>query len=368
MIGAVPGQGGATWAVLQYLLGLKRLGYDVYFLEEVDPALLRPAGVPIERSENASYVEHVMQEADLSGRWTLVDRSTGRLAGPAGPAIGTGLAASDVLINLAGNLRATGVADRAGTRVYVDLDPGFTQVWHSTGWDVGLDGHTHYATVGRTMGQAGCKVPNAGRDWIRTFPPVVIDEWPVQAGPGTAITTVANWRSYGSVEVKGQQWGQKAHSWRSLVDLPRRTSEHLEAALVITDGDHVDRDALVAGGWVLRDPEVVAGSPANYRRYIQSSKAELAVAKSGYVLSRSGWMSDRSVCYLASGRPVVAQDTGFDVPTGEGLIGWSTEDEAVAGLEQVGTDYARHSAAARSLAVEVFDSDLVLGRLMESVK
>jgi glycosyltransferase involved in cell wall biosynthesis len=183
------------------------------------------------------------------------------------------------------------------------------------------------------------------------------------------FTTVANWRGYGSVVWKGRRYGQKAHSLRKLVALPERVNEGFVLALAIHPAEKEDLAILRRCGWELTDPRKVAGLPQRYADFVRGSKGELGIAKEGYVESRCGWFSDRSACYLASGRPVVAQDTGFPrhLPVGEGLIPFSSTEEAAAAIETVASDYGRHAKAARALAESFFDSKTVLGRLLEQV-
>jgi hypothetical protein len=260
--------------------------------------------------------------------------------------------------------------DGIAVRAYVDLDPAFSQLWHEQGVDVRFAGHTHYATVGQALGRPTCPIPTCGFDWIPTVPPVVLDRWqPADAVTRDAWTTVGNWRSYGSITHDGVFYGQKAHSLRSLIDLPERTEEHLALALAIDPEERRDLEELARRGWQLLDPAQVAGTPAEYASFVCGSKGELGVAKAGYVVSRSGWFSDRSVSYLASGRPVVAQDTGFTdfIESGNGLLPFTTTDDAARAIEDVTRDYPRHARAARRLAAEHFDSDRVLTRLLEAV-
>jgi hypothetical protein len=256
-------------------------------------------------------------------------------------------------------------------RLYLDLDPGFTQLWQSAeGIDMGFAGHTHFATVGLALGGSGSRVPTCGLDWITTPQPVVLAEWPCATHlERDALTTVANWRGYGSILAGGVFYGQKAHSLRRFLDLPRRTGCRFQLALAIDSGEPKDLAALADNGWELLDPGAVAGSPAAYRRFVQGSRGELGIAKSGYVEGRCGWFSDRSVCYLASGRPVVAQDTGFaDVlPVGAGLFAFTTGEDVGVALEELARDYEGHRRAARALAEEIFDSDRVLPRLLSRV-
>lgn len=361
MVAGVPRQGGATWAVLQYVLGLRALGWDAWLVEPV-------AGEP--GPDVLSYFAEVRRAFGLEERAALLlpDRRTHgapfeRLAAAAGRAA--------LLVNLAGMLREPELVERIPTRLYVDLDPAFTQLWsEAEGIDMRLDGHTHFATVGLAVGRPECPVPTCEREWIHTLPPVVLESWP-RAGriERDALTTIGNWRAYGSIERDGVLYGQKAHAWRELMELPRRATARFEVAVSIHADEKRDLRALAENGWVLLDPDAMAGSPGAYRRFIAGSRAEVGVAKSGYVRSRCGWFSDRSACYLASGRPVLAQDTGFSahLPTGLGLVAFESTEEAVAGVRSIRRDYAAHSRAARELAEEAFRHDRVIPDLLTAV-
>ena len=365
-IAATPHQGGATWAVLQYLLGLQELGHEVWFVEPVPERQTSPAGAGLARSANAAYARRVLSGAGVDRRWALLAEGTRQTVGLDYPALEA--ARWDVHVNLSGCLRNPTLTERIPVRIYLDVDPAFTQIWHAVdGLDLGLAGHTHFATVGCGIGTAACPVPAAGIDWYHTLPPVVLSHWTDGAAiTRHAMTTVANWRSYGSVTFCGVVYGQRAHSFRAFFDLPGATRVALAAALAIDPGETADLAALARGGWELIDPATVAATPGAYRRFVRSSRGELSIAKSGYVASRSGWFSDRSACYLASGRPVVAQDTGFGarLPTGEGLLAFSTTGEAAEALDRVDADYPLHAAAARRIAVDELDSAAVLGDLL----
>jgi hypothetical protein len=369
MVAAVPHQGGATWAVLQYLLGFAGLGHDVYFVEPLEA--LQPVGAGLADSVNARYCRGVMDQVGLDGRWALVRRGTRETAGLRHHDLTRVAQRADVLVNISGTLTDAELTQRIPTRVYLDLDPGFTQLWQAAqGIDMGLEGHTHFVTVGQAIGSPDCPVPTCGRPWVTTPQPVLLDRWPVADRiVHDGLTTVANWRGYGSIEHEGVVYGQKVHSLRRFMTLPARTEERFLLALAIHPDEHGDLTALRANGWELLDPGEVAGSPGAYQRFVQGSKAEFGVAKSGYVASRCGWFSDRSLCYLASGRPVLAQQTGFGpyIPTGEGLLAFETADDVLAGIDELNRDYARHAAAARALAEQHFDSGKVLTRLLRAV-
>jgi hypothetical protein len=278
-------------------------------------------------------------------------------------------AGSDCLINISGMLADRALTESIPVRIYLDLDPGFNQLWSAAdGIDVGFDGHTHFMTIGAALGRPECVIPTCGRSWIATRQPVVLDEWrPAGRVTQDAFTTVANWRGYGSITCDGVFYGQKAHAWRQFMTLPETTEEQFRVALAIHPDETRDLASLAAHGWTLLDPARVTDTPDNYRAFVQASKGEIGVAKSGYAASRCGWFSDRSVCYLASGRPVVAQETGFSafLPTGKGLFAFETTDDARAGIDAVAGDYRRHSRAARAIAEEYFDAAVVLPQLLQ---
>jgi hypothetical protein len=368
MIAAVPHHGGATWAVLQYLLGFARLGHEVTFVEQVGSS--EPG---LERSPGAAYLRAVAERFGLGERWALLANGTRETVGLSYDRLGVAAREADLLINISGILADEGLTGSVPVRVYLDLDPAFNQLWHASGIDMRFGGHTHFVTVGQAIGSPECPVPTCGLDWIPTVPPVVLEHWPrarAATGPGAgAFTTVGNWRGYGSVEHQGQHYGQKAHSMRELMSIPTRTDAVLRPALDVHPGETPDLEALDRNGWQLLDPVAVSRDPDSYQRFVAGSMAELGVAKSGYVLSRCGWFSDRSACYLASGRPVLAQDTGFPrfLPTGEGLLAFADTDSAVAGIEEIRSGYERHSDAARAVAEAHLDSDRVLTALLDRV-
>ena len=368
MIAADPGQGGASWAVLQYVLGLRRLGCDVHLIEPVPPESLQPRGSSLQDSVNCSYFRAVAKSFDLEDRASLLLAGTRQTFGRSYEALLDVGRRADALINISGMLTDEALIAATPVRIYLDLDPGFNQLWQSQGIDMRLAGHTHFVTIGQAIGQAECPVPTCGVSWITTLQPIVLDDWPIaETIVYDGLTTVGNWRGYGSITHDGVFYGQKAHSLREFMGLPRMTNEKFILALSIHQAEINDLEALAQNGWQLLDPTSVAGTPASYRQFVQESKAEFGIAKSGYVAARCGWFSDRSVCYLASGRPVIAQQTGFSrfLPTGEGLFAFASCDEVLAAIEALEVDYRRHARAARSLAIEYFDSDKVLGRLLQ---
>ena len=357
MIAGDPGQGGATWAILQYVLGLRRLGHDVWLVEPVDE--LTPS--------RTRYFEAVTAQFDLGERAALV---CGRTAvGVPYSRLTEATSTSDLILNVSGMLTDECLLAGPRLRAWLDLDPCFNQLWHESGTNMRFAAHDRFVTIGQRLGCPGCDVPTCGYAWTTTLPPVVLEHW----RPGTDIahdglTTVANWRSYGSIERHGVRYGQKAHSVRALIGLPRLTTTQIAPALAIHEDEREDLVALVANGWRILDPVPLTGTPSGYRTFVRQSRAELGIAKEGYVVSRCGWFSDRSACYLAAGRPVIGQDTGAGVPPpGEGLLTFSSSDDAAGAIESVLSDYARHTRAARGIAEEHLDSDRVLSALLEAL-
>src|SRR5438105_5852331 len=344
MFAGQPHHGGATWAVLQYVLGLRQLGHDVYLLEHVQ----RPSKAA------KRYFDSVVAQFRIVGELVSTLRP---------------LDGFDVVINCSGML-AVDALTRIPVRVYLDLDPAFNQLWHEDGIDMHYEGHTHFVTIGQSIGTAECAIPTHGIEWIPTVPPVVLGAWPTATAIHTsAFTTVANFRGYGSISRGGQFYGQKVHSLRDLVRLPTLTQERFVLAMTVHPDEREDLVGLAANGWELIDPTSTAGTPDEYRKFIRGSRAEIGIAKSGYVVSRCGWFSDRRACYLAAGRPVIAQALGFFrfLPTGQGLFAFTNEVAAVAVGDALRRDYARHARAARQLAEEYLDSDRVLGHLLRQV-
>ena len=371
MVAGVPWQGGAAWAVLQYVLGLRLLGCEVYLIEEIPADVQAQAGANGITFDQERYFRRICDDFDLRGSAGLCAASMSEIIGMSRRSLIDIAGRADVLINIAGMWPLTNGFDKIPVRLYLDLDPGFTQIWSQTpDIDMRFNGHTHFATVGLAIGSTSCMIPTVGQSWIPTLPPVALEYWPVSSRePTFGMTTVANWRGYGSVEHGGLHYGQKAHSWRQFMELPRLSAERFVAALAIHPDEKSDLVALRANAWCLLDPASVAATPSNYQRFIQKSKAELGIAKSGYVISGSGWFSDRSACYLASGRPVLAQDTGYSqyLPTDEGLLAFTNLREALQAIDAINDDYARHAKAARAVAEEYFSSTKVIRSLFSAI-
>jgi hypothetical protein len=349
-----PGAAGHAWQFLQYLLGFRRLGYDVLLLDRAGD------------ERGLEWVSRALGGIDWS-----IDLGGGRHAGMPRPDVLEFLASADLLLNVMGFVSDEELLGAARRRVFLDTDPGFPQMWKALGLADVMAGHDAHVTIAERIGEPDCPIPDCGLDWITTPQPVVLDAWPAQPPAGAGrFTSVASWRgAYGPVMYEGRTYGLRVHEMRRFAELPRLAGGEFELALDIHPADAADARRLERGGWRLVAPVGVASTPGDYRRYVQRSGAELMVAKQMYVATRGGWLSERSLCYLASGRPVLAQDTAFAEchPAGEGLLTFGTVDEALAGVEAIRADPARHAAAARELARERFCSDRVLTRLLDRV-
>ncbi len=379
-----PGYGGEAWVRMSWVRGLRRLGLEAYLVERIEPRVCSDTAgraAPFTESRNLDWFRKVARRFELAEAAVLVCGQGEEVHGMSLPELRDLAAEADLLVNISGHLPLDG---SAGTplegwlrpvrrKVYVDLDPGFTQFWHAAG-DPGarVADHDLHFTVGENVGSSDCGIPTNGLRWRPIRQPVLLEDWPVVAPEEPdRLTTVASWRgSYGPVRHDGKRYGLKAHEFRKYLELPSLAPGRFEVALDIHPADRKDLEALRGHGWRVTDPKEVAGSADAFRSYIQRSGAEFSVAQGIYVETASGWFSDRSARYLASGRPTLLQDTGFsrNLPVGEGLVPFRTLREAAAGARRIARDYGAHARAARALAEEHFDARRVLGRFLEEVE
>lgn len=365
------GRGGSTWARLQYVLGLRQLGWDVLFIDRIDPEMCVDAeGRPcaFDRSVNLAYFTRVMRAFDLMDSACLIYNQGEEHVGLGRRELLERASSSLILLNVMGFLDDEEILSRVGKRVFLDIDPGFGQMWRELGLADPFAGHELFVTIGLNIGRPQCDIPTCGLQWVTSPPPIVLSEWPEGDGRDGAFTSVASWRgAYGPIEFRGKKYGLRVHEFRTFASVPRLSGEGFELALDIHPDETADLERLADGGWTLVDPRAIAGDPWSYRHYVQGSKAEFGVAKHMYVETNSGWVSDRSLCYLASGKPVVTQDTGLGdhFPLGEGLITFRTLDDAVEAVKDVSGDYQRHARAARTIAEDYFDSNKVLKDLLD---
>jgi hypothetical protein len=363
------GLGGQAWALLQYLLGFRALGHEVFYLEDCG----RSSWVYIWETEEwtheldypAAYVNACLEPFGLGDRWIYRDnyRSLGM---PLDRFLGV-CARADLLL-----MRATpfwtwrNEYEKPRRRAFLDVDPGFTQIILANGdrgWVEGISRAERRFTYGQHIGEPGCPAPDIGGPWLKTRPPVFLPEWPMAGGEATHFTSVMRWQGFKEVTWNGVAYGQRDKEFPAYLDLPRRT---MQKFLIAQMG--AKPELLTSHGWEIALGELISRTPESYRQFIGQSRAEFSVPKNGYVQMRGGWFSDRSVCYLASGRPVLIEDTGLHdwLPVGEGLLTFRNPDEALAGVDTINADYARHRQAARCIAEEYFSTNKVLTSLLDA--
>ena len=364
------GGGGNAWLFLQYVLGFRRLGCDVLYVEHLAEKDCFDRGwrpVAFGDSFNAAFFRREFERVGLGEHAALLQLDGDAHFGRSRSEVREWAGAADLFVNLSGRFRLAEILRAPRRRLYVDLDPGFTQVWqHVYGVDMNLGGHDSYATVGLNLGRKGCPFPSLGLRWHATVPPVVLSEWEPDGSVGGAYTTIADWRGYEPVEWCGVRYGQKSEEFLRVLDLPSVVGLPLAICLAIHPSEP-DLPRLLKSGWRLENPRRRVADLDSYRRFIRASRGEFSVAKNGYVKGRAGWVSDRTVCYLAAGRPAIVQDTGLrdHLEVGSGLLVFDDIESAAEALRRVERQPVEHAQAARALARLHFDSDRVLARLLD---
>jgi hypothetical protein len=364
--------GGLVWHHLQYVMGLARMGHNVCFIEDsgdtpwccYDPSRDVTDADP---TYGLGFADRAFQTGGIPDRWAYHDTHTGRWYGPLAECALDRCREATLLLNLSGANRLRPWTRTIPHRVLIDTDPVFTQIRHLTDADRRQDAeqHTAFFSFAENIGR-GASIPDDGFPWQPTRQPIVLDAWPVLDPPETGrFTTVMQWDSYAARDHQGRRFGMKSDSFVPYLTLPSRVGPLFEIAV----GGAAAARVLGNYGWAVRNPIKAIGDALGYQQFLQRSKAEFTVAKHGYVASRSGWFSERSAAYLASGRPVVTQDTGFSdwVPAGSGLLAFTSADEAAQSVNDVIERYEHHRRAARALAESHFDSTLVLQRLLDGV-
>jgi glycosyltransferase involved in cell wall biosynthesis len=366
--------GGIGWQAIHYVVGLARLGHDVYYVEDsgAPPYDPRVKSVVEDHGYGVEFLRRIMERFELTDRWAYWDEAGGLCHGLSRSRLLELYGEADALLNLCGATRLRDEHLRCPVRMYVETDPVHEQVRLAAGdrrTREFLDAHTHHATYGENLGQPGCPIPAPRYAWTATRPPVVMDLWDYRPDPGCeALTTVATLKNVGKdVRYDGETYYWSKHvNFLRFADLPRLTAQPFEIALDASDPE--TRAPFQARGWRLADAYARSADLDAYAAYVQASRGEFTVAKDIYARTGSGWFSDRSVCYLASGKPVVTQDTGFTklIPTGRGLFAFGSLEEATAAVQEINRDYVDHCRAARAVAAEYFAAETVLGDLLEA--
>lgn len=363
---------GIAWQAVNYLVGLEKLGYEAWYVEDhgTNPYDPRISSVVMECDYNVAYLRTAMERHGFAGRWAYWDAISDTYHGLSREAVRTLYAGADGLINLCGATRLREEHLRCPKRIVIDTDPVYEQIKYAKADPAArayVDAHTDFFTYGANLGSPECDVPLSGVPWRPTRPPVDLDLWPRAAGAPQCFTTIATWENKGkNIEFDGTNYLWSKHvNFVRFLDVPRHRPQTCFEMAMLPPDEAVRRD--VAGAsWRLVDPRPVSADMASYQAFIAGSRGEFTVAKDIYVRPNSGWFSDRAVCYLASGRPVVTMRTGFTTycPTGEGLFDYATHAEALAAIDAVAADYPRHSRAARELAADCFAADRVIGELL----
>jgi hypothetical protein len=376
MMGRCP-YGGQTWLYLNWLRAFSTLGHDVYYVEDDTVWPYDPTRDSV--TDDCAYaVQHIRNSTariGLAGKWAyrLADRKDA-CWGLNERELGDLYRSCDVLMDIVGATDLREEHLQIPLRVYVETDPVTAELRLANGDEHTREAFTNHhviATYGENYGAPDCGVPLNGLLYEKTRQPVDLDLWPMRFDPGAkAFTTIGHYRQDGmDVEYNGEiyRWS-KHHEWERFIDLPRQTSQPMELAM--SPDDPADRQALLSHGWTLVPPfEMSLDVFGHYPDYIRRSRAEFTVAKDQNVRLRSGWFSERDVCYLSSGKPVVTQETGFSniLPTGEGLFGFLTMDEALAAIDAINADYERHCRGARRVAEEMFAAPRVGAKLLHDV-
>jgi GT2 family glycosyltransferase len=368
---------GVVWQNLHYLLGFERLGYEAYYVETHarTPSMLMRHEDDDSSSLAAEFIAATMRRFGLADRWAFrALHDDGRCFGMSELQIERLYGSAELLINLHGGTQPLPELAATGRLVYLETDPVQLQLELQHGVQVTVDflePHCAFFTFAENWGNPDCRLPHNDRFQFRpTRQPVVLDLWPDRSPhPANVFTTVGNWRQdWRDVTYEGERYTwSKHHEFLKYLDLPRRSGQAFELAL--SSCAPTEREMLTERGWGVRDGLEMSQGIDRYRDYIGASRGEFTVAKEQNVRLRTGWFSDRSATYLASGRPVLTQETGFCnvLPTGEGLFGFSSPEEALAATEEVNGDYARHASAARDLAREHFRHEVVLRQLLDDL-
>ena len=369
--------GGVVWDYGQYALGLERLGFEVYYLEDTGWQAYDPIRGEYgdDYTRGVQFLEQSLASLSpsLAHRWH-VRGMDGRTYGMDALAFERVVAEADLFLNVSGGTLLREAYMACPRKVLIDTDPGWNHFVNYPKWDAnpgwqgshGYRAHDFFFTYAERLGKPDCALPGLGLVWQPTRPPVVMNCWKPQA-PATTWTTVMTWDNFRKpIHDQGRTYGTKELEFARIETLPQQTRTPLQIAV---GGHGAPRERWQQLGWSVVDSHAMSTTAEVYRSYIEQSRGEFSVAKNVYVATRCGWFSCRSVCYLASGRPVVVQDTGFSevIPTGQGLWAFSTLDEAAQAIAEVERDYAGHQRAARALAATHFDSAIVLGELLERI-
>lgn len=360
---------GVVWQLLHHLVGFRRLGLEVYYVEDHGAYVYDPLAetVSADPSSNLKRVRAVLERFGFGDRWSFLDPVSHEYLGMGRERTLELIGEADAVINLCGATEAR--EEHVGSRclVYLETDPGGLQaglLGRDPQWVATVSAHKVFFTYGYNIGADDCRIPACGLKWHPTRPPVLLDQWRPGIGPAApaAFTTVGTWRNYGKdVAIGGEEYQWSKHiNFSKMLRVARLAGQPIELATDLDAGPEYERG--LAGGFTFRPAIPMSLDLDGYRDYIAGSRGEFTAAKDLVARTCSGWFSDRTACYLAAGRPVVTQYTGFEkyLPAGSGLLGFDDEAGAVEALRAINADYPRHAAAAREIAREYFDAEKLL--------
>jgi hypothetical protein len=358
---------------MAYVLGLRKLGHEVYLIGDVRADECFDSDYRPVAFGDWEGRRHFEEAAKAYGVWPdccmIYDGGRDTHGMSFDQAVRVAREA-DFLVNIYGKLKTPDVRDRVRCKIYIDLAPAQPQVYQADyGIDQAFDKHDVFFTVGLNIGTAACPIPTCGKRWHRLLHPIVMELWPPQINSSCRrFTTISRWSETGTFNFNGQYCGEKSDHWREFLSLPTRVDQEMDVALNIDPKCAADLALFKANRWHVSDPKQFC-SLEDYRSYIGNSRGEFSIANPRYVRFNTGWTSDRTARYLASGKPCLVQSTGMEhhLPTGTGLITFRTLDEAVAGIQEINSDYPKHCRAARAIAEEYLDSDVVLKGMLREI-
>jgi len=368
---------GVAWQLLHYLAGLHRLGHDVYYVEDTLAWPYNPETNTDDCNYTVNYINRLMTWSGLGGRWAFADVSQGnRVYGLSEFQLAQVFERADALINVTGSTELREKHLRVPVRIYLETDPGAPQIRIAQGDRYTIDflnAHTHHFTYGENIGKPGCSLPADGYDYQPTRQPIVLDWWQTNGASNqkaemdsARFTTISTWQQSNDVTWNGETYTwSKDRQFLRFIDLPERSGQAFELALACSDQNALS--LLKSHGWRVFDALPLTKDILPYRDYIANSRGEFTVAKEQYFRLGTGWFSDRSASYLAAGRPVITQETGFSrfLPSGKGLFGFTTIEDILTAVEKIASDYEGNCRAAREIATEYFAAEKILQDMLK---
>ena len=383
-LGLLPA-GGLTWDYAQYPVGFAELGHDVFYIEDTRlyPFYKKEGSHWSDSSLSVEYLQTAMEFFGMSGRWAYRDEASGKCFGMSEQKVKEIARTADVLVNISCSTVLRDEYGKIPVRILVDSDPMFTQIQYlsqqmftpgESSMRRLVDAHNYLFTFGENIGAADCRIPTCDLNWRATRQPICLDYWKADLpNKNGALTTLMNWAVGKNLSYDGEEWGQKDVEFSRFIKIPESVPQ-TELAVAISQTGNTGRDAFPIDevkkhGWKVLNPKVCAENCISYQNFIKNSLGEFSVAKQTYVKGRTGWFSGRSACYLAAGRPVITQETGWSkfIPTGKGLFSFEEQNGAVEAIKQVTSEPQKYSRGAREIAEEYFDSRKVLKTMLEQI-